>query len=239
MHADLVKLLDLQHKDNMVGYVRHRMEALQGEVTSLDQILRQAQGILDGARRALADGIRRRDELEARVESHRILQERRQLRLEQVRNPKDAATLMAEFDVARTVMSNEENEWVRSAEAVGALESRAAEEVSKIEALAAAQTPDRTLLAERRAALEDQLRATHHEREESASRIDRQLRTRYDRLRRSRAVDVVVPLLGGSCGACHTSIPLNRRSQIRSGAVLDECEGCGAILYPPEGSRSA
>jgi predicted nucleic acid-binding Zn-ribbon protein len=136
-------------------------------------------------------------------------------------------------------MSNEENEWVRSAEAVGALESRVAEEVSKIEALAAAQTPDRTLLAGRRAALEDQLRAANHEREESASRIDRQLRTRYDRLRRSRAVDVVVPLLGGSCGACHTSIPLNRRSQIRSGAVLDECEGCGAILYPPEGSRSA
>ena len=44
--------------------------------------------------------------------------------------------------------------------------------------------------------------------------------------------DVVVPLVGGTCGACHTSIPLNRRSQIRSGAIIDGCEGCGAILYP-------
>lgn len=239
MHADLVKLLDLQHKDTMVGYVQQRMIALQGEVAGLDQILKQAQDNLDGARRAVADGIRRRTELEARVESYRVLQERRQLRLEHVRNPKEAATLMAELDLARTVMSKEETEWFRSAEAVGALELRVAEEEQKVEALAAAQAPDRTLLEERHAAIEGELRAAHREREESAARIDRQLRTRYDRLRRSRAADVVVPLRGGTCGACHTSIPLNRRSQIRSGAVLDGCEGCGAILYPPEIAGSA
>jgi predicted nucleic acid-binding Zn-ribbon protein len=50
---------------------------------------------------------------------------------------------------------------------------------------------------------------------------------------------VIVPLMGGSCGACHTTIPLNRRSQIRSGAVVDGCEVCGAILYPPEGEKNA
>ena len=65
----------------------------------------------------------------------------------------------------------------------------------------------------------------------------RSLRTRYERLRKARSGDVVVPLVGGSCGACHTSIPLNRRSQIRAGTLLDGCEGCGAILYPPETAR--
>ena len=87
------------------------------------------------------------------------------------------------------------------------------------------------LQAEREAAI--------REREASAEQIDKPLRTRYDRLRRSRARDVVVPLVGGTCGACHTSVPLNRRSQIRSGAILDGCEGCGAILYPPETPGSA
>jgi uncharacterized protein len=65
------------------------------------------------------------------------------------------------------------------------------------------------------------------------------LRTRYDRLRRSRGTDVVVPLSGGACGACHTSVPLNRRSQIRTGQVLDGCEACGAILYPSESEGAA
>ncbi len=239
MHADLVKLLDLQNKDTVVVNVRQRMEALAGEFAGLDRILQQARDLLDGTRRAAAEGVRRRTELEARVESYRLLQERRQLRLEHVRNPKEAATLMAELDLARTVMAKEENEWVRSAEAVGALELKVAEEEKKIEALAASQVPDRGGLEQRRAALEAELDAANREREESASRIDRQLRTRYDRLRRSRAADVVVPLVGGTCGACHTTIPLNRRSQIRSGAVLDGCEGCGAILYPPEVAGSA
>jgi uncharacterized protein len=239
MHADLVKLLDLQNKDTIVGIVRKRMEELDGEFGGLDRILQKAQDLLDSARRAATEGIRRRDELEARVESYRLLQERRQLRLEHVRNPKEAATLMAELDLARSVMTKEENEWVRSAEAVGALELKVEEEVRRVGALATSQGPDRAVLEERRSALGAELEAANREREDSASRIDRQLRTRYDRLRRSRATDVVVPLLGGTCGACHTSIPLNRRSQIRSGAVLDGCEGCGAILYPPEVAGSA
>jgi predicted nucleic acid-binding Zn-ribbon protein len=239
MHADLVKLLDLQHKDTIVDDVRNRMGALNGEFAGLDQILQQARNLLDGARRAAAEGIRRRDELEARVESYRLLQERRQLRLEHVRNPKEAATLMAELDLARSVMAKEENEWVRSAEAVGVLELKVEEEVRNVEALAASQIPDRAALEKRRSALEAEVEIANHEREESASRIDRQLRSRYDRLRRTRTSDVVVPLLGGTCGACHTSIPLNRRSQIRSGTVLDGCEGCGAILYPPEVAGSA
>ena len=32
---------------------------------------------------------------------------------------------------------------------------------------------------------------------------------------------------------------MNRRSQIRSGAIVDGCEGCGAILYPAETAGSA
>ena len=50
---------------------------------------------------------------------------------------------------------------------------------------------------------------------------------------------VVVPLMGGACGGCHTSVPLNRRGQIRAGLVLEGCEACGAILYPVEPNGSA
>jgi predicted nucleic acid-binding Zn-ribbon protein len=239
MHADLVKLLDLQAKDGAVEEVEERMRMLDAEGGGLDQALQRARELLDAARRAVADGVRRRDELEARVESFRLLQERRQLRLEHVRNPKEASTLMAELDLARTVMGKEENDWVRSAEAVAALEGKVTEEERKIEAVVAEQQPERDRLAERRAALTRERDAALREREASASQIDKPLRTRYDRLRRSRSANVVVPLVGGTCGACHTSIPLNRRSQIKSGAIIDGCEGCGAILYPQEGVGTA
>ena len=239
MHADLVKLLDLQAKDAAVADVDRRLGELNAEVTALDAAVQRARDALEGARRAAAEGSRRRDELEARVESYRLLQDRRVQRLESVRNPKEASTLMAELDLARSVMAKEETEWVRSAEAVTGLERKVGEEETKVAAVDLEQAPERARLEERRRDLVAEREAAVREREASAEQIDKPLRTRYDRLRRSRSRDVIVPLVGGTGGACHTSVPLNRRSQIRSGAILDGCEGCGAILYPADGAGSA
>ena len=234
MHADLVKLLDLQTKDGAVSEAERRLEALKTETAVLDQVLQRAREVLDAARRAAVDGARRRDELETRIESYRVLQERRSQRLEQVRNPKEASTLMAELDLARSVMAKEENEWVRTAETVTQLEFKAKNEERNVEAVEAAQAGERAEVAKRRAKLEGERDDALRVRELSAGTMDKPLRLRYDRLRKTRPGDVVVPLVGGACGGCHTAVPLNRRTQIRAGLVLDACEACGAILYPPE-----
>ena len=239
MHADLVQLLELQAKDGAVDEVDRLLAELAAEQGVLDAALAKAREGLEAARRAAADGSRRRDELESKIESYRVLQERRRLRLEHVRNPKEASTLMAELDLARSVMAKEESDWVRSAETVTDLERRVAEEERGVENFEEGQAPARQALAERRAGLEARRQAVLADREATAGRMDKQLRTRYERLRRSRKADVVVPLLNGGCGACHTAVPLNRRSQIRSGSVVDGCEACGAILYPPELAGSA
>lgn len=239
MHADLVKLLDLQAKDSAVAEVERRLGGLREETGILDQAVERAREAMETARRAAVDAARRRDELEAKIESYRVLQERRQQRLEHVRNPKEASTLMAELDLARSVVAKEENDWVRSSDAVTLAQFKAAEEERNVAALAEGQSPDRERLAARRAELEAELAEARRVREESASRLERPLRIRYDRLRKARSGDVIVPLVGGSCGSCHTSVPLNRRSQIRAGTVVDGCEACGAILYPPEIARSA
>ena len=234
MHADLIQLLELQAKDGAVAEADRLLAEVEAEWAALDQALARVREGLDLARRAAADGARRRDELESKIESYRVLQERRRLRLEHVRNPKEASTLMADLDLARSVMAKEESDWVRSAESVTDLERRVAEEERGVGTFEEGQAPARRALEERRAVLETRRQAALADREDSAGRMDRQLRTRYERLRRSRRADVVVPLVNGGCGACHTAVPLNRRSQIRSGAVVDGCEACGVILYPPE-----
>ena len=127
---------------------------------------------------------------------------------------------------------------MRSSDAVTLAQYKAAEEERNVAAVAEGQTAERDRLEDRRRELEAELARARQERDESAGRLDRPMRIRYDRLRKARTGDVIVPLLGGSCGACHTTIPLNRRSQIRAGTVVDNCEVCGAILYPPEAARS-
>jgi predicted nucleic acid-binding Zn-ribbon protein len=45
---------------------------------------------------------------------------------------------------------------------------------------------------------------------------------------------MVVALNGPACGSCFTAVPLNRRSQIRAGTLIDSCESCGVIIYAAE-----
>jgi uncharacterized protein len=239
MHPDLTKLLELQSKDAAIAEVDQRLTAASQDLVSLDVVLQKAHESLEAARRAAADGQRRRDELESKIESYRILQERRRERLEHVRNPKEASTLMTEYDLARSVMSKEENEWVRSSDTLSLLEARVKEEERNVQALEAAQASERATIGSRRAVIEAERAAAVREREASAAGLDKAVRTRYDRLRKTRTNEVVVPLINGTCGACHTAVPLNRRGQIRAGLVLEGCEACGAILYPPEPAGSA
>src|SRR6187397_775284 len=239
MHADLLKLLELQAKDAVLSGAEQRLADLNRDAAALDEALQRARMSLEAAQKALAEGRRRRDEMEAKIESYRLLQDRRKQRLEQVKNSKEATAVMAELDLARSVMAKEESDWVRTADGVVQLEIRVQAEEANLQTLESSQAEERALLEQRRAALEAERAAALRDREASAATIDRPLRTRYDRLRRSRVGDVVVPLVGGACGGCHTAVPLNRRSQIKAGSVIDGCEACGAILYPPEPSRSA
>src|SRR3970040_377562 len=100
------------------------------------------------------------------------------------RNAKEASTLMAELDLARSVMAKEENDWVRSADAVTSLERKVAEEETRVAAVALEQAPERARLNQRRRDLQAEGEAVVRDRETLAEQIDKPLRTRYDRLRR-------------------------------------------------------
>jgi uncharacterized protein len=239
MRPDLKALLALQAKDTALNEAESRLAVLGQETKQLDETLQRARESLEASRRALADGRRRRDELEAKIESYRTLQDRRRQRLDQVKNPKEASAVMTELELARSVMAKEESEWVRTADAVVQLELKVQNEELNLKTLEAAQAPERVQVEERQRVLQSDRDAAHAQREATAALVDKPLRTRYDRLRRTRSSEVVVPLVGGACGACHTAIPLNRRSQIKSGTVIDGCEACGAILYPAESGGSA
>lgn len=232
MHPDLPKLLDLQAKDSAIAALDADLAALDAELRALDQSCQRAADAVASAQRAIDESVRRRAELESRIESYRTLQERRKQRLETVRVPKEAAALMAEMDLARSVLAKEESEWLRSADDAQQLEAKVAEETRQLAQTEAAQAAQRASLAERRGALAGERDQLLRNREDAAAKLERALRVRYDRLRRARATAaVVVPLRGDACGACFTAVPRNRRSQIRAGAVLDGCEACGVILY--------
>jgi predicted nucleic acid-binding Zn-ribbon protein len=242
MHPDLVKLLDLQACDMALREVDTALADVQASETALDDRLKRAEHELEAATRTTADTTSRRDALMQRVDDSKAQQVRRQQRLDQVKNMKEATAVTAEIDLGRQVLAREESEWIQLAEETGRLEARRAAAAQALSEARGAQETERGVLGARRAELQGQRAIAFTARTESASRLERPLRARYDRLHNSKASNALVPLRGFSCSVCFTAVPVSRRGQIRGGLLLEGCEVCGAILYvpvPAEGAAAA
>lgn len=231
MHPDLAKLLKLQEKDLGLKAVEESLAVLHEEVAALDLAVATGEEAHTAAQRAVADAVARRTETEVKIEAYRGQQDRRKQRLEITRPGKVAASIMAELELARSVLTQEESEWVRMDETVRGLEEQVVQAAAELEELKKTQDPERAELLAREESLLAERKSVTRSREASAKKLDKPLRIKYDRLYQSRSIAVVVAMSGPACGACFTTIPLHRRTQIKNGSVLGGCEVCGVILY--------
>jgi len=234
VHPELEALLALQEKDQAVTATDESLAALAPELQALDEAQAAAERALAGAQAAIQAAIDRRDELEGKIANYRTMQEQRRQRLEWVRGAKEASTLMAELDLARSVLAKEEAEFMRSGDAVTEAERKAAEAEKALQEVRAQQAPLREALAGRRDAIAAEREQAVAERERATARVGSGLLSRYERIRRGKAPLALYPLHGDACGHCFTAVPTQRRALIQRGASIEGCEACGVLLYARE-----
>ncbi len=234
MHPELEALLALQEKDQAVTATDESLAALAPELQALDDAQAAADRALAGAQAAIQAAIDRRDELEGKIANYRTMQEQRRQRLEWVRGAKEASTLMAELDLARSVLAKEEAEFMRSGDAVTEAERKAAEAEKALQEVRAQQAPLREALAGKRHAIAAERERAVAERERAATRVGAGLLGRYERIRRGKAPLALYPLHADACGHCFTAVPTQRRALIQRGASIEGCEACGVLLYARE-----
>lgn len=234
VHPDLEALLALQEKDVAVTAAEAAVQELEPEVRKLDEALAAAQRVLEAAQRDIRAAHERRDALEGKIANYRNMQEQRRQRLEWVRGAKEASTLMAELDLARTVLAKEEAEFMRSGDAVTEAERKAAEAENALEQVRTAQAPARADIEGRREALVRERESAVAARELAAVAVNGSLLARYERIRRGKAPLALYALHADACGRCFTAVPTQRRVLIQRGATIEGCEACGVLLYAQE-----
>jgi len=234
VHPDLEALLILQEKDQAVTATDEALAALAPELATLDAAQATAESALATAQAAIQAAIDRRDALEGKIANYRTMQEQRRQRLEWVRGAKEASTLMAELDLARSVLAKEEAEFMRSGDAVAEAERKAAEAEKGLAEVRARQAPQREALAGKRETIVAQREHAFAERERATANVGASLLARYERIRRGKAPLALYPLHGDACGHCFTAVPTQRRALIQRGASIEGCEACGVLLYAGE-----
>lgn len=234
MHPDLEALLVLQDADVAVSNCDARLKALDPEVKALDEQIAAAERVVAQARAGIQAALDRRDGLEGKIASYRTMQEQRRQKLEWVRGAKEASTLMAELDLARSVLAKEEAEFMRSGDAVGEAERRTAEAENALQNVRDAQAVQREALAGTRLEIAAEREAASRARADASRAVNPALLARYDRIRRGKTPLAIFPLHGSSCGNCFTAVPTQRKALIQRGATIEGCEACGVLLYAKE-----
>lgn len=235
MHPDLPKLLEVQARDRRLAELDARADEIAAEVAVLDQAIARERTEMAQAERALGDTTQRRDEAEQKLEAHRAQHERRRQRLDQERNPRVAAQLLADVELGRSILAQEESDWLRLSEEFATREAALAGAGTRLAAVVEGQAAERATLDGKSAVLATEREGAQHDRDMAASHLDRPLRIRYDRLRKSRKSEILVPAANATCTACFTAIPRSRIGQLQSeGILIDGCEMCGAIIYLPD-----
>ena len=234
MHPELEALLALQEKDQAATLTDEALAALEPATRALDESQAAAERALGAARAAIQAALDRRDELEGKIASYRNMQEQRRQRLEWVRGAKEASTLMAELDLARSVLAKEEAEFMRSGDAVTEAERRAVEAEQALAQVRAQQAAEREAIAGRREEIAGERERAVAEREQAAARVTPAMLARYERIRRGKAPLALYPLHVDACGHCFTAVPTQRRTLIQRGVSIEACEACGVLLYAKE-----
>ena len=108
------------------------------------------------------------------------------------------------------------------------------EQQQALAALDLVQAAVRETIAAERATLEHDVAVARARREATAQQVDRSQLGKYDRIRSRRHGQTVFSLVDGACGACDTSLPVQRAKQMAVRGSIEVCEGCGVLLYATE-----
>ena len=234
LKPEVSALLALQADDRTIHGLEERLAALEPRLRELDRQRKAAEDSLARTRaQAEAEEARLR-ELETRNAEHRQLRDRNASQLDAIRNARQAGAAMSQLEQASRMVAADADATRLLAQRVADLRQAAEVHERALAEIVEGQAEARAQVAEERRRIEEELRHERMKRDGSALRVPRALLGTYDRIRKRKAPDVIVPLRGGSCGACDTNLPVQRRNEmLRTGAV-EMCEGCGVLLYAPE-----
>lgn len=231
MIPDLVALLAVQREDSEVRALETKLHGLQPRIAELDRAKARAEQEIARTQATLEREESKHRELSARVTDHRSRQERNVAQLDSVRKMREATAAMAQVDMARRVLADEESELQTLARRLSELRSAIESQRAAVEMLDEEQAPVRDEIARERADLEERIAAFVAKREQEARAVSPPLLSKYDRISQRRRDVALFALRGQSCGSCDTAIPLQRRNAIAHGNSIDVCEACGVLLY--------
>lgn len=225
------KLLILQDRDRKIRRLQAELANIEPERQTLKIKFTTAQTQLDQGKQRIKQIESDRKQLELEVEGKQQQIARYANQQLQTRKNEEYRALAHEIETCKADINKIEDREIELMEQT----EQAQKEVLRFtrETDEAKLLADRNiaLLGEREKNLQKELLELVGNRAELAAAVDQTVRTRYERLIKSKGENVLVGVQHGVCGGCHMKLPPQTLVATQAAKELVSCTNCGRILY--------
>lgn len=231
MQEIIEKLLVLQDRDRKILRVTQELAQIIPDRENLRSKASSTQSQWEAAKLRVKQIEAERKRLELEVDAKKTQIDKYLNQQLQTRKNEEYKALTHEIEMAKEAIVKIEDQEIVLMEQTEAAQKAVA--VAATEAAAAKKLLDDQIskLDQREENLKKEQAALITERTALISTVDEVVRSRYERLLKSKGENIVVGVEHSVCGGCHMKLPAQNVSTARAQMELVCCPNCGRILY--------
>lgn len=234
-------LVTLQTIDLQLRERTDAIEALRRELAQLDDTLAAERKALEAVRAERADLESRRRDIEGSLADEEAKMKDRRMRLNRIRNEKEASAVRREIEVAKEGTGQLEEGLMGLFDQLDGVNAREKELAEGVAVLETKRAAEKTRTDSEIVELSSGLEESRSRRETLATDLDSNLRRQYETILSRKKGQAVVEIRGGSCEGCHMRVAPQLALEIHRNQRVIVCPSCHRILYarPPEATTPA
>lgn len=224
-------LVNLQVVDQQLRERTEAIEALRRGLAEIEGEL-EAQGkLLAGVGAERADLEARRRDLQGTLDDEETKMKDRRMRLNRIRNEKEASAVRREIEVGKEGNQKIEEDLMAVYEALDTITPRETDLQKDYDAIEARRAEQQAKVESDVATLSAGLDEARKRREDLAAHIDADLRSQYEAIFIRRRGLAVVEVRGGTCQGCHMQVAPQLFNEIQRNTRVIVCQNCHRILF--------
>ncbi len=230
MNSQLAILSELQKIDTHIDKLGKAKNEYPAAIYAAQKELEQSRRDLQAQKQEKDEAEKRRRHLERELEVAAERLKTSQQRLTEVKTNKEYEALQREIDVWKQAVSENETKILKT---MAEIEQLTEKILTGEQKLKEEEELKQKQISEFRAKLdsaEAELNNYKQERKQIASRVDKNLLSSYERIRKGRGGIAVVSVSRKACGGCFKQLPPQKVVEIKKGNRLITCDSCGRIL---------
>jgi predicted nucleic acid-binding Zn-ribbon protein len=231
MNPNLQHLIELQKLDAVI-------RELEAEVASLPAKVREIEGQLtshirqvESDKSALAENQKSRRRREGEISALREKISHYKDQSLQVKTNEQYRALLHEIEFHELQIRQTEDQILGEMIESESLERKLREAEQKLAAERKLAQTEVAAAEQRKREDEQELAQVRARRAETQSQLAPDVYTAYERIAKFRKGEAVVPVLDGTCGACHVRLRPQAFSELTTNELILTCESCNRILY--------